>query len=151
MLRLLPWKLVSRIVAGILLTAALLKLYGLRIEAVASSGLFAAPEFQMAVVLFELALAAWLVWGKHPIGAWLLGLAAFTCFAATSLYLGWIGQTSCGCFGALHVNPWTTFILDLILLASLFLGRPDLTQLRQDPRRALAKAALPAALGLIGI
>ena len=149
--RILPWKLVSRILAGLLLTAAGLKLYGLRIEAVASSGLFSMPEFQIAVVEFELFLAAWLWWGKYPLGSWILGLAAFTCFAGASFYLGWVGQTSCGCFGALHVNPWATFSLDVLVLTGLALARPDLTPLWNNPRRALANAALPAVYGLAGI
>src|SRR6516165_2142757 len=127
--RILPWKLVSRILAVLLLATAGLKLYGLRIEAVASSGVFSAPEFQIAVVLLKLFLAAWLWSGKYPLGSWILGIAAFTGFASASFYMGWVGQTSCGCFGAVSVNPWASFALDLFLLTGLILGRPDLTAL----------------------
>ncbi len=151
-MRLLPWSLVSRILALLLLAAAGLKLYGLGIEPVASSGLFSAPEFQIAVVQFELFLAAWLLWGKYPLVSWLLALAAFACFAGASLYLGLIGQSSCGCFGGMvSISPWAAFALDVLLLTALILGRPDLKPLWDNPRQTLARGAIPALSALAGI
>ena len=132
----------------VLLLAALLKFYGLAIEPVARMGLFSTPEFQVAVIEFEVFLAVWLLSGWRPLGSWLLALATFTGFAVVSFWQGWIGQASCGCFGRLAVSPWYAFTLDVTLLALLLIGRPDLKPLRSDARRSFARALLPAAGGL---
>src|SRR5437667_10683941 len=96
-----PYSLASKIVGGLLLTAAALKLHGLRVGAVSSLGILAAPEFQVAVVEFEIFLGIWLLSGKGAIGAWLTALGTFATFAAVSAYQGSIGQATCGCFGRL--------------------------------------------------
>jgi hypothetical protein len=57
-MRLFSWNVVSKLLGLILLGAAVLKLYGLGMSPVAASGVFSAPEFQIAVVELELFLAA---------------------------------------------------------------------------------------------
>jgi hypothetical protein len=125
--RLLPFSVISRILGVLLLAAALLKLQGLALDPVSRQGIFSTPEFQMATVEVELFLAVWLLWGVRPQGAWIAALLAFLCFAGASLYLGWIGQGSCGCFGNLvPVSPWYTLAGDLAAVALLLLSRPPL-------------------------
>jgi hypothetical protein len=70
--RALSYALVSRIL-GVLLVAAALKVQGLGFDPVRRLGMFSAPEFQIAVVEFEIFLALWLLWGKYPFGSWLGG------------------------------------------------------------------------------
>jgi hypothetical protein len=134
----------------LLLVAAGLKLHGLAVEPVAHVGPFSAPEFQVALIAVEVLLGLWLLWGRHPIGAWLTTLAAFTVFAGASFYLAWIGQSSCGCFGRLSVSPWYSFAIDLAALAALLVGRPDLQPLHQQPRQTLSGAVLLIGKGLAG-
>lgn len=149
--RKLPYALVSRILGVLLLLAAALKANGLAADPVARMGIFAAPEFQVAVIEFELFLALWLLWGVRPLGSWVVALATFTGFAAISCYQGLVGQTSCGCFGRVTVSPWYAFGLDVLVLVALLVGRPDLKPLWENPRRGLTAALLPAAWGLAGM
>lgn len=131
--------------ALLLLAAAGLKLNGLAVDPVGRMGLFSLPAFQIAVVEFELFLAAWLLWGRQPLGSWAAAVGVFTAFAVVSAYQGWIGRASCGCFGRLSVSPWYAFGIDLSVLLALILGRPDLLALR-----LLLASLLPALYGLGG-
>jgi Protein of unknown function (DUF1573) len=120
------YSLVAKALAVLVVAAAVLKLQGLGEGPVSASGVFSAPEFQMAIIEFEAILAVWLFSGKYPVGSWLMASVVFVCFAVVSASQGLIGQTSCGCFGRLTVNPWQAFVLDLVVLAALAIGRPDL-------------------------
>lgn len=96
----------ARILGLLLIGAAGLKIYGLGVQPVAGIGIFSAPEFQVALIEFEIALSICLLWGARPILSWLIALITFAGFAAASLFLAAIGQSSCGCFGALvSVSP----------------------------------------------
>jgi len=112
-------------------------------------GLFTAPSFQIAVIEFEFFLAAWLLWGRQPLGSWLAAFCVFTIFACVSAYQGWIGRASCGCFGQLSVSPWYAFGIDLAVLFALILGRPDLEALHRQPWQLLL-SILPVVYGLGG-
>ena len=46
----------------------------------------------------------------------------FSGFATYSLYLALNGAASCGCFGPVHVHPWTTFILDIGIVVGLLIA-----------------------------
>lgn len=129
MLRSLRYTWVARLLALLLFVAAGLKLTGLAVDPVGRMGLFSLPAFQIAVIEFEIFLAAWLLWGRHSLGSWATSLGVFTIFAVVSAYQGWIGRASCNCFGRLSVSPWYAFGIDLTVLFTLLLGRPDL-QLR---------------------
>jgi hypothetical protein len=149
MLRCLSYSVVSRFLAVLLLTAAVLKLNGLAVDPVGRMGLFTVPAFQIAVIEFEFFLAVWLLWGKQPIGSWATAIGVFTVFAWVSAYQGWIGRASCGCFGQLSVSPWYAFGIDLAVLLALILGRPDLEAVRRQPWQLLL-SILPALYGLGG-
>src|SRR5205823_117101 len=96
-------------------------------------------------------LGVWLLWGRKPVGAWAAAVATFGCFAGTSLYLGWEGQTSCGCFGNFSVHPWYAFGIDLAALAALLLGRPDLRFLWERSRSDWSRLLWRGACGLAGV
>jgi hypothetical protein len=153
MVRCLPYSLVSRSLAVLLLTAAVLKLSGLAADPVGRMGMFTASAFQIAVVEFEVFLAAWLLRGTRPLGSWMTALVVFTAFAGVSAYQGWIGRTTCGCFGRLSVSPWYAFGIDLTVLLALVLGRPDLSMVWQQPRLMLAnfRPILYGFVGMIGM
>jgi len=55
-------------------------------------------------------------------------LLCFSVFSAITLYKGITGYASCGCFGAVHVNPWITlFAIDLPAVITLSIFRPRLS------------------------
>lgn len=151
MRRVLPYTLVSRLLGVLLLAAAVLKAHGLAFDPVGRLGIFSAAEFEVAVVELEVFLALWLLWGKRPLGSWLLAMSAFASFAAISFYLGRVGQASCGCFGRLSLSPWYAFGMDLGIVGALIMARPDLKPLCDKPRSTLTNALLPTAYGFGGI
>src|SRR5438093_8195142 len=108
---------ILRILGCLLLVAAGLKLHGLAVEPVGAAGFFSSPWVQMLIVEWEIALGISLVWGINPWLAWLAATATFLAFASVSFWQGWIGQATCQCVGAIHVNPWLAFGTDLTALA----------------------------------
>jgi hypothetical protein len=114
-----------RILLGCLfLSAASLKIFGLRVETVAPDSVWSSVYLQMAAIELEIILGLWLLSGRAPRAAWAAALAAFTILAGVSLHLALTGQPSCSCFGRVTVHPWVTFAVDLCALAALALWRP---------------------------
>ena len=118
------YRIVSRLIGLLLLASAALKSQGLAVGPVAQIGILGATWLQVAVIEFEVVLGLWLLWGGYPFGSWITTLATFTTFAGVSFYSGWIGQTSCGCFGELPVSPWWAFGLDVGVIVGLLFIRP---------------------------
>ncbi len=133
------------------MAAAALKAQGLAFDPVGRMGLFSTPEVQLAIIEFELFLGLWLWSGKNAAGSWISAVVTFAVFAVVSFYQGWVGQSSCGCFGRLSVNPWYAFGLDVLVLAALVVGRPDLKPLWESSGRSRVAAILPAAFWFAGI
>ncbi len=151
---------VALVLGVLLLTAAGLKLYGLRVDAVARVGWLSAPWVQAASVQWEIALGAWLLSRKYPLGSWLAAVGTFAALAAVSLSLGWAGQASCGCLGVIPASPWHALAADLVALGLLAFGRPDLGSLRREAGAELRRLALvmlgltvggAAVLGAVGV
>jgi len=143
-----PW--VRRSTGVLLLVAAALKLQGLGPGPVTAMGLLSATWFQIALIEAEIILGVWLLAGISPVGAWMLACAAFATFAAVSLYQGYVGRASCGCFGQIVVSPWYAFGLDIVFLGALAVfGRPALTPLWREPRAAFVRP-LASAGGWLG-
>src|SRR5262245_60616077 len=133
---------------GLLLLAAALKMYGLAVEPVGRAGIFSEPWTQTLIVEWEIVLGTWLVWGVNRPLAWLAATGTLLMFAGFSFWQGWIGQTSCGCFGAIRVSPWAAFGLDVIVVSFLALvRRPTLL----SESRKLNSALRPLALGFCGV
>jgi hypothetical protein len=55
-----------------------------------------------------------------------LSLIGFSAFALVSAMKGLSGETSCGCFGTVTVNPWLTMGLDLGIVICLMVFREPL-------------------------
>jgi hypothetical protein len=72
----------------------------------------------------EVLLGLWLLTGLLPRAAWWLATACFCAFLGISLFRAFSGESSCGCFGALHIHPWVTAALDGLLLFGLIAFRP---------------------------
>jgi hypothetical protein len=80
--------------------------------------------FLIAVVECELLLGLVLLSGILPRLTWALALLCFGGFAIVSLYKGISGESTCGCFGRVPVNPWYTFALDGAAVLALMRWRP---------------------------
>jgi hypothetical protein len=143
----------------LLLVAAGLKLSGVNASAAPAVGWFAEPQAHLLVAEWELILGAWLLSGIGVRASWIAALMTFVVFAGVSSYLGLVGATSCGCLGAVKVNPWWTFGVDVLAVVVLAASRPKADAV-ESPRFlrtaclwvssvALASAVLVAAGGLV--
>jgi Protein of unknown function (DUF1573) len=109
----------------VLLLAAAFKVHAFWAGSNAAISLFSSPRWQVALIELETLLGLWLLTGLYPWSAWLAATAGFSLLASISLYLGLLGQPSCGCFGRVAVNPWSTFALDVAAVAALWHWRPQ--------------------------
>ena len=101
----------------------------------------------MFQVEFEIILGLWLLSGLHRRLSWLAALCCFAMFSGVTLYKGLSGDSTCGCFGVVEVNPWHTLILDVTAVVALLVFRPDLR--RSHPVRHYApKLAVAVILAL---
>jgi hypothetical protein len=111
---------VIRVVLGILLlAAAALKIYGWSGSTVPPVGWFSTPSVQAVAIGWEVLLSLWLLSGVALTGSWLAAIGTFVLLAGISGYLGWIGQATCDCFGAIPASPWLAFGVDLAALLML--------------------------------
>lgn len=129
--------------ASVLVVAAALKAYGLATDG-ASIGL--QRWLLLAVVEAELVLAALLATGLAARRVHYTALAAFGVFAAVSGYKALRGESSCGCFGPLALNPWVTFALDVSAVGALLCVPPPVeTTVSRRAGLAMGAAILIAA------
>lgn len=116
---------VVRIILGlVLLAAAALKGHQLATEPLLEIGLFTSRWFLIGLIEFELFFGFWLLSGLFPRRTWMFSLACFTVLGGISLFRGLAGDSSCGCFGRVEVNPWWTLLLDVMIVAALYRFRP---------------------------
>jgi hypothetical protein len=120
-----------KLLGGLLIVAVFFKAYGLALDPVRPTGWLAHPGAQLAVLLVEVLLGSWFLLGTHEATAWLVAMLLFAVFAVVSLGQGWIGETSCGCFGRIRVSPWTALTLDVAVLSCLSWARPQTLRLEQ--------------------
>ncbi|SRR5579875_1719375 len=140
------YPLVSRLLSLLLLTTSLLKAH----QQVALFLLAPrSPErwLSAGVVALEMSFGLWLLIGFHPrLTRWIAG-TCFAIFLVVSLAKGLAGEASCGCFGAVSMNPWITAGIDGLAVLALLLARPaDRSSSLVYPRR---KQRL--AFGLLGL
>jgi len=119
--------------AAVLLIAAMLKAYQLAtapLPPVVQDSVFTPllellndRYFQMAIVVGEILFALILIAGIALQYTWLLSLLGFSVFTLVSLMKGLSGETSCGCFGVITVNPWITVGIDLVIVTCLVIVR----------------------------
>lgn len=107
-----------------LLASAALKSRQYTLSPVAPRGQWSIRGFEPALVGWETFLGLWLISGTSPVAARRVAIGCFGIFACYTLYEAFAGKTDCGCFGRVHVNPWNTLILDVLLVLMLtFLGK----------------------------
>jgi len=127
------------VVAAVLLLAAGLKAYQLAtapLPPVVQGSIFT-PLLEllngryllMAAVVGEILFALVLIAGIQRQWMWLLSLLGFTAFTLISLMRALSGESSCGCFGTITVNPWITTGFDfvIVVLLAIFRERDDWT------------------------
>ena len=140
----------------VLLTAAALKLYGLRVSPFAQYGWLLTPLVQSLALVWEVLLGVWLLTGSSRFLSWLAAIATFLVFGCVSGYLGIIGQAKCGCFGTIEATPWHAFSVDALALAALVVFRPGASEsdATHNKRPVLAGRAAGVAIGaavLVGV
>ncbi len=145
-----------RIFAGLnLLGAAGLKAYQLAIEPVAGTSFLESRWFLIGLVELELLLAVVLLFALWPRTVWFGVLACFALFAGVSIWKALDGQTSCGCFGQVAINPWFTAAIDIFVVLSLVRFRPAVsttlpheTNFFHESRRVLIASTVWISLGV---
>ena len=113
------WRVLQLVLATVFFITAFLK-WRAFVASVPSTILEVAPQLEWGLIQFEIFLAIWLISGLATSLVWWVLLTAFASFAGSGIYQVWIGQSSCGCFGELSINPiWVvTFDLGVLLLLS---------------------------------
>ncbi|MCY2929460.1 MAG: hypothetical protein NTV86_08185 [Planctomycetota bacterium] len=112
------------LVAAVLLVAAGMETYRLATEPPTRGDLFLTRWAPAGWVEAEIFLGVWLVTGVYRRAGWAVVLACFGTFCGVTLAKGLRGEASCGCFGAVPVNPWYTFVLDAAVVTALLTFRP---------------------------
>jgi hypothetical protein len=98
-----------------------LKAYQFSTTPTLGDGILHARWFNILVVGFELFFGFWLVFGLLAKLTQFATTMLFFVFAAVSFYKAISGEVSCGCFGAITVNPWITMTGDLVVVAVVLL------------------------------
>jgi hypothetical protein len=141
-----------RIALGLfLLVTAGLKLHGLVVDPLAGDSFLASPRLQIAAIEVELLLGLWLLSGWQLRAARFVALAFFGILASASLWLALQGQSSCGCFGRVQVNPWATFALDVAIVAALAFVPMSAAKSNSVPLAGIIRIVGGAAVLLAGI
>lgn len=138
---------VAILVALFLVVSAGLKLHSLLYRPFAAGSPFLSRTMEYALLEVEVLLALWLLSGWRRSWAWLATSVTFGVFALASLYMAWLGRSSCGCFGEVQVSPWITFGIDCAVLAVLFLFRPREQEATEGQARWIAWRPIAAVAG----
>jgi hypothetical protein len=88
--------------------------------------LFNNRHLLMLVVVSEILFALVLIADLWRSWTWLLSLLGFTVFTFVSLIKSLSGESSCGCFGVVTVNPWFTMCFDLVIVTLLAVFREQI-------------------------
>lgn len=146
----------ARIVVGlVLLAGAGMKGYDWYVNPVPRPGFFGSREFQIGLIDFEVVLGLWMLLGVYRVASRRCAIATLVLYSGYSGLLAVRGDTSCGCFGSLSINPWHTMIFDLCLLTAL-LRRPQRVASNDRPADisfaggAIVAVALAVAIVLLG-
>ncbi|MDR3110052.1 MAG: hypothetical protein LBU65_10275, partial [Planctomycetaceae bacterium] len=131
------WTFVRFFIIAVLLTAATFKAWQLATVSVLGEGLLHSRLLNVLVVEFEIFFSFWLITGLLPKLTWLASIVLFSAFTIVSLLKAVTGETSCGCFGNVTVNPWITALFDLCVVGLLGMSRPKEKILYQVSSRPL--------------
>ena len=97
------------------------------------------------IIAFESFFAVWTLSGLFSRWNRYATLALFSFFALVAFAKGVSGASSCGCFGAIQVNPWLTFALDAAIVALCFTSLTRGERLSNDRSRPRIAAWLSIA------
>lgn len=92
-----------------------------------AAGLKAIDGFGLVVIVTavaEVLLGLWLLACVRPVAARCAAGSCFMAFLAVSLAKALAGESSCGCFGRLAVDPWLTAGFDAAVVACLGMTLP---------------------------
>lgn len=106
--------------------AAVLKIHSLLTNESPSAFIFKSRRFEMLLVGYEMFIALWFTLGCRSTLCRQVSLATFSAFACYSMFYSIAGVPICGCFGNMHVSPWSTLILDSGLLILVWRWSPGL-------------------------
>jgi hypothetical protein len=112
----------------VLLVAAGLKGYELATGPAGERDLWRSHPVRVGVVELELGLGLWLLSGYRPCLARWAALVLFIAFSSFTLFRAVTGETSCGCFGQVPIDPWYMLCFDLAAVAVLLAWRPTPAQ-----------------------
>lgn len=118
------WTILRVLISIILLTASCMKAHMLATTPMLGDDILHSRWFNIVVVQFETFFGIWLFVGLLPKLTGLASIGCFTIFAAVSGYKAVSGEASCGCWGAVDVNPWYTMLFDLVVVGLLVVFRP---------------------------
>jgi hypothetical protein len=144
--------LIPYLVSSFLLIASILKGYDLATIPTAETNLWTSRWFLIAVVEAEFALGLWLMSGLlSPFARW-TALGVFMAFFFVSISKALAGETNCGCFGPVSVNPRYTAGLDFGVILCLYLWHPIRTAGNAARRTPLFRStAIFVLLLLVGV
>jgi Methylamine utilisation protein MauE len=75
----------------------------------------------ITVIVAELVIAVWLIWGQFLLRAAQASIALHGCYACWSVYMLLRGKPifNCGCFGSIFARPlsWMTVVEDLVMVS----------------------------------
>jgi hypothetical protein len=137
--------------AGILLTgAAAFHAYQIiSYGRLRDNSLGSTTSVQVPVVMGELLLGLWLVMGLNTRVTRIVACVVFLCLLEVALWHAIEGRRTCGCFGALEINPWVTVIADSSILVGLLTLQP--VYLASAPASPMALSGFVLAALCIGV
>lgn len=148
-------KIITAVVALVLIIASALKIEQLLTEPIISQGFWESWEFFLIQIPLEMGLGIWLLCGLFKKAAWLAAVISFALFIAVTLQKALAGAESCGCFGRVDVNPWITLTaVDVLLFLGLLIFRPIGLKLLPPPwpsRKHFLGVAMPTFIILAAV
>ncbi len=127
-------KIAMFLTGAFLIVAAIMKVHQMLTQYVSDEPLWESWHFFLAAIPLEFGLGVWLVSGLFKKAGWLLGTLTFAFFIVITAHKAVTGQTSCGCFGTVEVNPWVTLLaIDIPIFLLLVIFRPKDEKLLPPP------------------
>lgn len=138
-------------IALLLFIAAIAKAHELATRPTAEGAFFTSRIAMTCVVELEIFLSIWLFGGWRRRLSWYVTFLCFGAFFTVTMQRAWAGFESCGCFGAVNVNPWVTLTVDGTIIVGLLVNKPRWTTGpdRSDLASVGRGAALFVAVGTV--
>lgn len=104
-----------------------------------------------ALVTFEFSVGVWLLTGLHPAATRRWVQCLFAAFAAVALWKAVGGDSSCGCFGTVVLNPWLMVAFDLSAVVAFARIQPDVSRTPRVGTHPARAAVVVASIVWIGM